>query len=380
MRIFENLNVDFLGKRKFFYILSTSIFFIGLVNVIFRGLQFGIDFKGGTEIVLQFQKPVEISDIRNDIQNIGLGNVELKTFGSETGVLVRTELQQIPRTIYPKVVTNINQAIDKIMPGVDKKIVDSSSTNSVTYAFPNPDTTNQIVEKLFSAGFQTGKVSEEQNNTQMAVRVAISDWIKINLRDKIKDNSFSVIREEQVGPKIGKELKQDAVVAIFLSLVVILIYLAFRFKFIFAFGAVVALFHDVLITVGLYSILYGVIPGLNLEIDLTVVAAFLTLIGYSINDTVIVFDRVRENMKVHKTMPLKDVINMSINKTMSRTILTGGTTILTVFVLLLFGGEVLRAFAFTLFFGIITGTYSSIFVASALVLEYANRTKKKIQF
>ena len=332
------------------------------------------------EIVLQFQKPVEISDIRNDIQNIGLGNVELKTFGSETGVLVRTELQQIPRTIYPKVVTNINQAIDIIMPGVEKKIVDSSSTNSVTYAFPNPDTTNQIVEKLFNAGFQTGKVSEEQNNTQMAVRVAISDWIKINLRDKIKNNSFSVIREEQVGPKIGKELKQDAVVAIFLSLVVILIYLAFRFKFIFAFGAVVALFHDVLITVGLYSILYGVIPGLNLEIDLTVVAAFLTLIGYSINDTVIVFDRVRENMKVHKTMPLKDVINMSINKTMSRTILTGGTTILTVFVLLLFGGEVLRAFAFTLFFGIITGTYSSIFVASALVLEYANRTKKKIQF
>ena len=121
-------------------------------------------------------------------------------------------------------------------------------------------------------------------------------------------------------------------------------------------------------------------PGLNLEIDLTVVAAFLTLVGYSINDTVIVFDRVRENLKIHKTMPLKEVINMSVNRTMSRTILTGGTTLLTILVLLIFGGEVLRSFAFTLFFGIIIGTYSSIFVASALVLEYANRSKRKVQF
>ena len=277
-------------------------------------------------------------------------------------------------------VANINNAINNILPGIEKKIVDSSATNSVTYSFSNPDTTNIIVDKLFNAGFQTGKVSEEQNNTQMVVRVGISDWIKSNLREKIKGNSFTVLREELVGPKIGSELKQDALIAIFLSLVVILIYLGFRFKFIFAFGAVVALFHDVLITVGLYAVLYGVIPGLNLEIDLTVVAAFLTLIGYSINDTVIVFDRVREEMKIHKTAPLKEVMNSGINRTMSRTILTGGTTLMTVFVLLLFGGEVLRAFAFTLFFGIIIGTYSSIFVASALVLEYANRTKKRIQF
>jgi preprotein translocase subunit SecF len=380
MRIFENLNFDFLGKRNFFYFVSASLFLLGFVNIIFRGLQFGIDFKGGSEIVLQFQKPVEIANIRGDVQNVGLGTLELKTFGSETGILIRTELQQIPRAIYKKVVANINDSIETIMPGIPINIVDSSSANSVTYALPNPDTTNILVDKLFNAGFQTGKVTEEQHNTEMVVRVGISDWIKTNLREKIKDNSFTVLKEDLVGPKIGSELKQDAVIAIFLSLVVILIYLGFRFKFIFAFGAVVALFHDVLITMGLYAVLYGVIPGLNLEIDLTVVAAFLTLVGYSINDTVIVFDRVREEMKVHKTTPLKEVMNMGINKTMSRTVLTGGTTLLTVFVLLLFGGEVLRAFAFTLFFGIIIGTYSSIFVASALVLEYANRTKKKIQF
>jgi preprotein translocase subunit SecF len=379
MRIFEHLNVDFLGKRKLFYIVSTSLFLIGLINVIFRGFVFGIDFKGGTEIVLQFDKPVLISEIRQYIDKIGLGTIELKTFGSETGILVRTELQSIPKTIFPQVVNNINKEIHSIYPGLPITTVDTTA-NSVTYEFANPDTANILTDKLFSAGFQTSKVSEEPDNKRMIVSVGIADWIKENLRQKLTDNSFQVIKEDHVGPKIGKELKQDAVIAIVLSLLAILIYLAFRFKFIFALGAVLALFHDVLITLGLYSILYNVIPGLNLEIDLTVVAAFLTLIGYSINDTVIVFDRVRENLKIHKTMPLKDVINISVNRTMSRTILTGGTTLLTILVLLIFGGEVLRAFAFTLFFGIIIGTYSSIFVASALVLEYANRSKKKVQF
>ena len=306
MRIFENLNYDFLGKRKLFYIISTSLFLLGLINILIRGLVFGIDFKGGTEIVLQFDKPVQISQIRGQLDNIGLGTIELKTFGSETGVLVRTEEQSIPAVIFPRVVSNVNQEIHKVMPGLPLSIVDSS-TNSVTYQFINTDTTNILIDKLFSAGFQTGKVSEEPDNKRMIVSVGIADWIKENLREKITDNSFKVIKEDHVGPKIGNELKQDAVIAVVLSLIAILIYLAFRFKFIFAFGAVLALFHDVLITLGLYSVLYGVIPGLNLEIDLTVVAAFLTLVGYSINDTVIVFDRVRENLKIHKTMPLIDV-------------------------------------------------------------------------
>jgi preprotein translocase subunit SecF len=379
MRIFENLNIDYLNKRKLFYILSTSLFLIGLINVFVRGLVFGIDFKGGTEIVLQFDNPVDIAQIRQYVDKIGLGTVELKTFGSETGVLVRTEMQNIPQNIFPMVVDNINKEIHSIYAGLPLNIIDSTA-NSVTYEFANPDTANILTDKLFTAGFQTSKVSEEPDNKSMIVSVGIADWIKENLKEKVHNNHFKVIKEDHVGPKVGKELKEDAVIAVALSLIAILIYLAFRFKFIFAFGAVLALFHDVLITLGLYSVLYNVIPGLNLEIDLTVVAAFLTLVGYSINDTVIVFDRVRENLKIHKTMPLKDVINMSVNRTMSRTILTGGTTLLTILVLLIFGGEVLRAFAFTLFFGIIIGTYSSIFVASALVLEYANRSKRKVQF
>jgi preprotein translocase subunit SecF len=379
MRIFENLHIDFLGKRKIFYIVSAVLFLVGFLNILFRGLELGIDFKGGTEIVLQFEKPVEIAEIRGYVENIGLGAVELKTFGGETGVLVRTELQNIPEDVFPQVVQTVEQVIDRQYSGIPRSMVDST-VNTVTYELPNPDTTDRIIDLLNTSGFQASRGTGEFENTQMIVSVGISDWIKENLRESMPDNDFKVLREDQVGPKIGAELKRDALLAVLLSLIVILIYLAFRFKFIFALGAVVALFHDVLITLGLFSLLYGVIPGLNLEIDLTIVAAFLTLVGYSINDTVIVFDRVRENLKIHKTMPLKDLLNLSINRTMSRTILTGGTTLLAIFVLLLFGGEVLRAFAFTLFFGIVIGTYSSIFVASALVLEYVQRTKKKLQF
>ena len=379
MRIFENIHIDWLGKRKIFYVISISLFVIGWANVLIRGLHFGIDFKGGTEIVLQFQKPVNVSTVRNYVEKIGLGFVEIKTFGGETGVLIRTESQNIPKSIFPKVVDNIDNAINKIYPGIPKTKVDTTAS-TITYAFSNPDTTNSLISGLLTSGYQAGKVSEELTNKQMVVRVGIADWIKENLRTNMPDNPFQIIKEDHVGPKVGNELKTNALIAIALSLIGILIYLAFRFKFIFAVGAVVALFHDVLITIGLYAALYGVIPGLNLEIDLTVVAAFLTLIGYSVNDTVIVFDRVRENLKIHKTMPLEELINQSVNRTMSRTILTAGTVLLAVLVLLIFGGEVLRAFSFTLFFGTIIGTYSSIFVASALVLEYANRFQKKVNF
>ncbi len=379
MRIFQNINYDFLGKRKIFYFISGTLLLLGLLNIIFRGLKFGIDFNGGSEIVLQFQKPVELGNVRNNLQDIGIGNIEVKTYGADNRILVRTELQTVPRSVYPRIVANIENEINKVQSGINRRLVDSSIT-SLTYEFNNPETANLIQNNLFNAGYQTGKVSEEPTNRQIEVNIGVSSWIKENLKVTMKDNPFKVIKEDKVGPKVGNELKEQAAIAIFLSLVVILVYLAFRFKFVFSLGAVVALFHDVLLTLGLYSILYGVIPGLNLEIDLTIVAAFLTLVGYSINDTVVIFDRVRENMKIHKTLPLMEVINRSVNQTMSRTILTGGTTLMALFVLIFFGGEVLRAFSFTLFFGIITGTYSSVFVASAMVLDYANRSKKKVQF
>lgn len=379
MRIFKNLNVDFLSKRKYFYMLSTAIFFIGVLNIVFRGLEFGIDFLGGTEIAIEFDKPIEIAPLRDYADNIGLGKLELKTFGSDKAILMRSELQELPLNISKNIQAKINEKIDKQFPGLPHKIV-STGSSSFVFEFENKDTVNEVSEFLFNNGYQTVRGSDEASFNQLTVRTGLSDWMKESLRNKYPDNYFKVLKEDRVGPKVGKELKQDAVVAIFLSLVAILIYLAIRFKFIFAVGAVLALFHDVLITLGLYSILYGLIPGLNLEIDLTIVGAFLTIIGYSVSDTVVIFDRVRENLKLHKTLPIMDNINNALNKTMSRTVLTGGSTLLALLVIVLFGGEVLRAFAFTLFFGIIIGTYSSIFVASALVFDYTERSKRKIEF
>ncbi len=380
MRIFHNLNVDFLGKRKYFYILSTSIIVLGFISILTRGLQFGIDFKGGTEVVLEFEKPIDITNVRDMLETSGLGNIEVKTFGAETGALIRTEAQHIPAALRPQILSKIDGLIGSAYKDIKITKAEDTTAGSVTYNFAGPDTANKVTQLLFENGYQASRVSFEATNSEVIVRTGVSDVIKENLKEKIKGNNFKVLREDRIGPKVGNELKRDAIIAVVLSLLGILVYLAFRFKFVFASTAVLALFHDVLLTIGLFSLFYGVIPGLNLEIDLTIVAAFLTLIGYSINDTVIVFDRVRETMQIHKGGNLADLMNEAVNKTMSRTILTGGTTILGVIILLIFGGEVIRAFAFTLFFGIIVGTYSSIFVASALALDYTERYKKKIEF
>lgn len=375
MHFFDNLNIDFLSKRKYAYIFSGSLILLGILSLLIRGVELGIDFKGGSELALKFEKPIDIGDLREELNKIGLGNIEVKTFGGETGLLVRTELQEAPKEIFPKIKSAIEENIDKYFPGANKTIVDSTSS-SLTYQFDSSASVSAIVDKLFEEGFQTGRIE----NNKMIVRVGIADWIEDVLRDKMPDNHFVIQKEDQVGPKIGSELKRDSIIAVLLALVVILIYLGFRFKFVFALGAVAALFHDVITTLGLFSLLYGVIPGLNLEISISVVAAFLTLVGYSINDTVIIFDRVRENLKIHKTAKLEDNFNNAINKTMRRTIITSATTLFVVTVLLFFGGEVLRAFAFTLFFGIFIGTYSTIFIASPFVLEYSYRSKKRIEF
>ncbi len=379
MRLFANINIDFMGKRSIFFLISGVIILLGMINILVRGLSFGIDFKGGSEIALQFQKPIDISFVRQEVNKIGLGEVEVKTFGGSTGILLRSELQEIPANILPRVKSRIETIINENYPGIQKQVL-SSSSKSITYEFADSAAATSISNTLFKYGFQTSNVSEEPSNKGIEVRLGISDWIKDNLTEKFKDNPFIVEKEDKVGPKVGNELKRDAVIAIALALVVILIYIGFRFKFSFAIGAVIALFHDVLITLSVFSILYGVIPGLNLEVTLTVVAAFLTLIGYSMNDTVVVFDRVREYLKLHKTIPLQENMNRAINNTFSRTIITGLSTMFMIIVLIILGGEILRGFAFALFVGMITGTYSSIFVASAFVLEYANRTKSKISF
>lgn len=300
MRIFENTNYDFLGKRKMFYAISVAIIVIGF-TVLFatKSIPLGIDFSGGTELQIKFEKEVNIGDLREAMDNAGFAGMELKTMGSERDVLLRTPMQE----------------------------------------------EGQLV----------------------------SDKIQQGIKNKIKDNNFEVQRIDKVGPKIGAELRRNALFAVIFSLIAILIYLAFRFQFVFAVGAVIALFHDVLVTIAVIAIFDAIFPNLRLEFNQSMLAAFLTLVGFSSNDTVIVFDRIRENIKLFKNEDILHVMNRSINATLSRTIITSGTVFITVLVLFIFGGEVNRSFAFTFAIGIITGTYSSVFVASAIVVDWKER-------
>ena len=305
MRFFGKTNIDFMGNRRIWYSVSGTLILIGLISVFFKGVNLGIDFIGGTELIVQFQRDVEIGDVRSAMDRAGFGKAEIKTFGSSRDILLRTPEQ-----------------------GVGSEI---------------------------------------------------ADRIRASLRQSFPGNAFIVQKEDKIGPKIGAELRRDAVYAVFASLLAILIYLGFRFKFVYGIGAVVALFHDVLITLGFVSLCDGIIPQLNLEFSQTMVAAFLTLVGLSVNDTVVIYDRIRENQKIFRSMGLIEVINKSVNETLSRTIITSGTVFLVLVVLVFFGGEVIRGFAFTLLIGIVTGTYSSIYIASAIVVEWAQRTKRKAQ-
>lgn len=301
MRIFENTKYDFLGKRRKFYIVSLVIIIIGMITLFWKSIPLGIDFLGGTELQVRFQKEISVHDVRTIMDNSGFPGMEIKTLGNETDLLLRTPLQE------------------------------------------------------------EGQI--------------ISDRIQSAIKTNIPDNNFEVLRIDKVGPKIGTELRRNALFAVIFSLLGILVYLSFRFQFVYALGAVIALFHDVLITISAIAISDAIIPGLALEFNQTMLAAFLTLIGFSVNDTVIIFDRIRENIKLFKNEDIESVMNKSVNATLSRTIITSGTVFLTVFVLFVFGGEVLRNFSFTFGIGIITGTYSSIFVASAVVVDWKHHVK-----
>jgi len=304
MRLFENTNIDFLGKRKLFYFVSLVIIVIGLITLFMKNIPLGIDFQGGTELQLQFAEPVDIGRLRTVMDEAGFMGIELKTMGTDKDMLLRTPIQGEGTTVSDK----IKEAINKSIP----------------------------------------------------------------------ENKYEILRVDKVGPKIGSELRRNAIFAIVFSLLGILVYLSFRFQFTYAMAAVIGLFHDVLITISAIAIFHALFPNLALELNQTMLAAFLTLIGFSVNDTVIVFDRIRENIKLYKNEEIENVMNRSINATLSRTVITSGTVFLTVFVLFIFGGEVLRSFSFTFGVGIITGTYSSIFVSSALVVDWKHRILKRI--
>jgi preprotein translocase subunit SecF len=303
MRLFKKTNINFLGIRFTAYTISTIIMVAGLISLFFKGIPFGIDFLGGTELLVRFDRNVEIGEVRTALGTVGMAKSEIKAFGTEGDLLIRS--------------------------------------------------------------------------SEQAEGMTIGDRIREGLTKGLSNTKFQVLMEDKVGPKIGKELRRDAAYAVIASLIVILLYIWIRFKFVYGLGAVIALFHDVLVTVGIFSIVDGLLPGVRFEVTQELIAALLTLVGVSVNDTVVVFDRIRENLKIYRSLSLFEVMQKSLNETLSRTIITSGTIFIVLIVLLFYGGEVNRGFAFALTVGIVTGTYSSIYVASAIALDWTIWQDKK---
>lgn len=249
---------------------------------------------------------------------------------------------------------------------------------SIRLKFQNPVSIGQVRASLSKIGLGNSEIKEIGSENEILIRVEqrkggskTSDMIVNHLKGDFRDNPFDLRSVDKVGPKIGGELRRAAVWAILVSLLLILIYITWRFEFKFAIGAIVPLFHDVLITLGIFSLL-------NLEISLAVIAAFLTIVGYSLNDTIVVFDRIRENLRLlRRGESYERVVNTSINEVLSRTIITSFTTFIVVLILFLFGGDVIHNFAFALLIGVIVGTYSSIYVASPIVVEWYTREERK---
>lgn len=253
--------------------------------------------------------------------------------------------------------------------------IDFLGGTEVNVKFQNPQQTAVVRQALSAQGINKAEIKQFGDRTDFLIRVQqqesgtqVSDAIVAALQKAFPNDAPSLQSVDSVGPKIGQELRDAAIWAIIIALGLILIYISIRFEFVFAVGAVVALVHDVVITLGLFSLF-------NMEINLAIVAAFLTLVGYSLNDTIVVYDRIRENMVLlrREAMSIEKVINLSINQTLSRTILTSGTTLIVVVILFFFGGEVLRGFSFCMLVGIIVGTYSSIFIAAPMVVKWYHR-------
>ncbi|NOZ62281.1 MAG: protein translocase subunit SecF [Calditrichaeota bacterium] len=270
--------------------------------------------------------------------------------------------------------------VSLIVRGGPKYGIDFTGGTSLQVQFQKPVKISQVRKILSTIGVGNAEIKEFGVENEILIRIQqqpdmqdISDKVISTLKDNMSDNPLDLRMKEAIGPRIGNELRRAAIWAILISLALILIYISWRFEFTFAVGAVVALFHDVMITLGIFSLL-------NLEISLDVVAAFLTIIGYSLNDTIVVFDRIRENMKTLRRENIITIMNVSINQTLSRTILTSLTTFLVVVILFFFGGEVIHNFSFALVVGVIVGTYSSVFIASPVVVEWKlkrERDKKK---
>jgi preprotein translocase subunit SecF len=372
VEFFRNPNIDFLGKKWYFLAFSLVFSVAGVFSMLFwHGIPLGIDFRGGTLIEVKFSHPPDDNAIRAAMDRAGIHHARIQTLleSNANEVLIDLSLQETSEQALDQGKLAIINALETNAPAGKQ---DLNNTSFLTLK-------NYLTEK---DPLRAGTDADQRYTAQAQAIVNYRDKVKggvLTSIDELKGaadpaavatlsdgfflSDFGVRNVSIVGPQVGAQLRKQALLATVYSLAGMLIYLAFRFEWIYGVAAVVTVFHDTLITVGAFSLL-------NKEISLTVIAAILTLIGYSNNDTIVVFDRIRENLKLMRREKLSDIVNRSINQTLSRTILTAGLTFLTVLALYLFGGEVLKGFSLALVIGILIGTYSSIAIAAPILVAY----------
>ena len=374
MELFRNTNIDFLGKKWYFLAFSLIFSVAGLLSIFFwHGIPLGVEFRGGTLVYVKFAQTPNLDQIRSAMDRAGLKNPRIQRFGpaSDHEVLIDLGMQETSEAALDRGKNVIIQALQKHDPAdASKQDLNNSGTPTLEQYLLQKDPLHLGTDAATQYHAMAQKIEDFRNKERGGVLSSVDDLrgvvpaeVVSSLKEGFYTSDFVVRNVEIVGPQVGGQLRHQAVMATLYSLGGMLIYLWFRFEMIYGVGAVVACFHDTIITVGFFSLL-------DKEISLTVIAAILTLIGYSMNDTIVVFDRIRENIKLLRREPLADIVNKSINQTLSRTILTSGLTFLTVLSLYLFGGEVLRGFSLALVIGILIGTYSSIAVAAPMLVAY----------
>ncbi len=318
-----NKKINFVGGRKYAYIVSGIIFLVVLVSLSTRGLQYGVDFSGGRTYVVRFDKDVTANEVRGALSTVFTDGLEVKQYGT---------VEQMQMRI----------------------------TTQYKYADDAEGVTNEINEMMYKAlsPLYSGDISMSDFTTTVS-------------------NPLGIISAEKVGPSIAHDIKINSFIAVVIALILIGFYIAARFRnWQYGIGGVVSLIHDAVITIGMFSLLYGIMP-FNLTVDQAFIAAILTIIGYSINDTVVIFDRIRENVQLHPKRDLKENMNNALNQTLARTINTAGSTVVVLLAMFIFGGEVIRGFIFALLFGVIIGTFSSLYIATPVAYDLLQRSSKK---
>ncbi|MGQ9915957.1 MAG: protein translocase subunit SecF [Bryobacteraceae bacterium] len=380
MELFKNTQIDFLGKQKYFIGLSLLLLAIGIGSWVAKGgLKYGIDFTGGANINVRFASAPPIDRLRAALSARIPGEISVQEVTGENEVIIGlplkedTALQREREVVVETLNATFGEKTDRLdlnnanPQALAERLRDPLQRASIPM---NDEQLAQLARRIFDFRNTPPRSGVLSSFDQLKEVEGVTPQVLEVIRQQCYLAPFTIRGAEVIGPKIGAEMRNKAVLAVLYALGGMLVYLAFRFEFVYGLAAVIAVFHDVIITLGFFSLA-------DKEISLNVIAALLTLVGYSMNDTIVVFDRIRETLRLSRRELTPKTVNDSINQTLSRTVLTSGLTFISALALLLFGGPVLNGFSFALVVGVIVGTYSSIFIASPILVFWHEKFKKR---